>query len=200
MRLGFDLDNVLANLMDPLNDHLNEKFDIEFVPEMWTSRTVENLELDLDDDLKKEITREVVRTVYDIEFLKSLAPCEGAKSVIDFLRKKGNEIYVITARNLEAFDMSSEWLKVHGIYFDALICTKFKPRMAWNYGVRTFVDDDYDTLLNFADFRQARFFKKLIVMSYPYNIERQDKRIERANNMHEVLAKLEIRGRDACDL
>jgi uncharacterized HAD superfamily protein len=200
MRLGFDLDNVLANLMDPLNDHLNEKFDIEFIPEMWTSRTIEDLELDLGEGLQKEIAREVVHTVYDIEFLKSLAPCEGAKSVIDFLRRKGNEIYVITARKLEAFDISSEWLKVHGIYFDALICTKFKPRVAWNYGVRTFVDDDYDTLLKFADFRQAKFFRKLIVMSYPYNTGLQDKRIERANNMHEVLAKLEIRGRDVCDL
>ena len=200
MRLGFDLDNVLANLMDPLNDHLNEKFDIEFVPEMWTSRTIEDLKLDLEDDLQKEIAREVVYTVYNTEFLKSLAPCEGAKSVIDFLRRKGNEIYVITARKLEAFDISSEWLKAHGIYFDALICTKFKPRVAWNYGVRTFVDDDYDTLLKFVDFRQAKFFRKLIVMSYPYNVGLQDKRIERANNMYEVLAKLEIKGRDTCDL
>jgi uncharacterized HAD superfamily protein len=99
-----------------------------------------------------------------------------------------------------AFDVSSKWLKDHGIYFDALVCTKFKPRMAWNYEVRTFVDDDYDILLDFANFRQAKFFKKLIVMDYAYNSERHDKRIERAYTLHDVLSKLEVKGRDECDL
>jgi hypothetical protein len=215
MRLGFDLDNVLANLIDPLNDYINGKFDLEFTRETWTSRLVSELdltheicnrkdakeiELDVLEERRQEIIDDVVRVVYDIDFLSTLGPRQGAKGVIEFLRKKGHEIYVITSRKREAFDMSSKWLKDHGIYFDALVCTKFKARMAWNYGVRTFVDDDYDVLLDFANFRQAKFFKKLIVMSYAYNEGRYDKRIERASALHEVLAKLEIKGRGECNL
>lgn len=207
MRLGFDLDNVLANLIDPLNDHLNAKLDLKFVRETWTSRLVEKLDLTDEvcngkksDEFCEELTNEVIRTVYDLDFLSTLPPVEGASGVINFLRKKGHEIYVITSRKRKAFDMSSKWLKEHNIYFDALVCTKFKPRMAWNYGVRTFVDDDYDILLDFINFRQARFFKKLIVMDYPYNSGCHNKKIERATNLHEVLARLEIKGRDECDL
>lgn len=215
MRLGFDLDNVLANLIDPLNDHLNAKFDLDFKRETWTSRLVEELDLtheitdgngnrDLDleeiEEIKQELINEVIRVVYDLDFLSTLAPLDGAKGVMDFLRRKGHELYIITSRKREAFDMSSKWLKDHGIYFDALICTKFKPRMAWDYGVRTFVDDDYDILLAFAEFRQAKFFRKLIVMDYAYNSERHDKRIERAYSLHDVLSRLEIKGRDKCDL
>lgn len=215
MRLGFDLDNVLANLIDPLNDHLNAKFDLGFERETWTSRLVEELDLtheicknkkDKDlclekvEEIKQELINEVIRTVYDLDFLSTLAPLDGAKGVMNFLRRKGHEIYVITSRKKEAFDISSRWLKDHGIYFDALICTKFKPRMAWDYGVRTFVDDDYDILMSFANFRQAKFFRKLIVMDYSYNSEFHDKRIERAYSLHDVLSKLEIKGRDKCDL
>ena len=158
MRLGFDLDNVLANLIDPLNDYLNERFDMVFVRETWHTRIIEDLKLDLEEELEKQVRRAAYNAVFDMDFLNDLPPVEGAKGVINFLRKKGHEIYVITSRKSEAFDMSSDWLKKHGIYFDALICTKYKPREAWSLGVRTFVDDDVDILLDFANFRRAKFF------------------------------------------
>jgi len=200
MRLGFDLDNVLANLIDPLNDHLNSKFDLGFTQETWTSRLVEELNLDVDDELEKLLVKEVIHTVHNPEFLAELPPLDGAKGVMNFLRRKGHEIYIITSRKKSNFDMSSRWLKEHGIYFDALICTKFKPRVAWDYGVKTFVDDDYDILLEFLNFRQAKFFTKLIVMDYPYNSGQHNKKIERATSLHEVLSRLEIKGRTECDL
>lgn len=199
MRLGFDFDNVLANFIDPLNDYLNAKFGLEFDRDVWKERTVRGLDINLDKETEDALVKEVHQVIHNPEFLVTLPPRNGAKSVINFLKKKGYEIYIITARKKCNFDVSSVWLKDHGIQFDALLCDEHKPRVAWAYGVKAFVDDDYDILLDFVNFRRAKFFHKLIVMDYPYNQDRHHKRIERAKTLHDVLAILDIKGRDLCD-
>lgn len=191
MRLGFDLDGVITNMDKALDERLNEKFDAGLHTDMWTTFLIED-----SDWATPEMIEYAIDGFGDPNFMGSLEPIDGAKEALDFLKKKGNSIHIITSRSKKLFKTTSGWLKDNHIPYDTLTLSKYKPRIAKELEVRTFMDDHYETLLDFINFRQSGYFQKLIVMDWPWNrpIERE-KKIQRAYCWCDVLEILEQKGK-----
>ena len=72
---------------------------------------------------------------------------------------------------------------------------KMKPRMATELRLESFIDDDFEVLMNFVNFRQSGRWKKLGVMHQDWNRGLYHERITRVRNWEDIVELLEVKGR-----
>jgi uncharacterized HAD superfamily protein len=191
-RLGFDLDNVIADMEPYLLAYAKEKYGIELTDEQKKFFKWEQMP-----GMSQEIAEDIHATAVDPAFFMNIDPVEGAKETLSFLKRKGRKIHIITARPEDSFVFTSRWLKKHRIWYHSLTCcpSAWKPRMAAELKVESFVDDRYETLMGFINFRQTGRFRKLGLMSQNWNAHLKHDRLRRVHNWEDILELLEVKGR-----
>lgn len=80
------------------------------------------------------------------EITKNANPREGVKEAIKKLRKDGNQIYIITARDEEFHDdpymLSKNWLDKNDIEYDKIIVNaRYKDKICKEEKIDIFIDD-----------------------------------------------------------
>ena len=183
MRIGVDIDNVLANF----DDYLLEEF-------LKHDKTLRNKGI-----INKDVyitrgmfdwTKEELNSFYkeNIERIAmNLKVMEGAKKYIDKLKEDGNKIFIITGRNngdySNPFRMTKKWLKKNKINYDKLIFTNAyednsKTKACLKYNVDIMIEDSaricYDLVANNI---------KTLIMDTPYN---KNSKINRVHNWKEI--------------
>lgn len=129
MKIGIDIDNTLTEVQDELN---KAAFDYA----ISLGKKIENSDIPMEeienngDTYKKKFQfsyEELKYFLKDIQenITNNASPRENVKEVIDKLKEKGHEIYIITARDSEFHDdpykLSKDWLDKNKIYYDKLI-------------------------------------------------------------------------------
>ena len=129
MKIGIDIDNTLTEVHDELN---KAAFDYA----ISLGKEIENSDIPMEeienngDTYKKKFQfsyEELKYFLKDIQenITNNASPRENVKEVIDKLKEKGHEIYIITARDSEFHDdpykLSKDWLDKNKIYYDKLI-------------------------------------------------------------------------------
>lgn len=149
MRIGIDIDDTLTDISEEL-----ESASLEYAKKLgkYKAKDTTNL-VDKNDG---NIYQEKYGFNYDElkYFLKDIQesitekaiPREGVKEVISKLRKAGNEIYIVTARDSEFHDdpytMSKEWLDKNNIEYDKLIVNaRNKSLICKEENIDVFIDD-----------------------------------------------------------
>lgn len=160
MKIGIDIDNTLTEVQEELNKaafeyaiSLGKKIDNYDNP-------IEDIKNNGDTYRKKfQFTYEELKYfLKDIQenITNNASPRANAKEVIDKLKKDGNEIYIITARDSEFHDdpykYSKDWLDKNKIYYDKLIVNaREKSSVCEKEKIDLFIDDQLNNCLSVSN-------------------------------------------------
>lgn len=123
MRIGVDLDDTICRTTEMVHERL-EKYadDIHLNP----------LDIMNDEDLKSNFFAIYAEDIYSHAEIK-----RNVKDVLKRLKSKGNEIYIITARddsfsssNTTAYDITKKWLDEREIEYDKIITSTYGSKRA----------------------------------------------------------------------
>lgn len=139
MKLGFDLDEVVVNIIDPTVAKINEINGTNYSPSDITDYGMRSVGVDGMKFFEQ----------YGDEILYTAEPKGDAIKILQQLSEDGHEIAYISARdNKTSFIPSYEWLIRHSLPVDYLGVNKrgVKHHCAYNLQLDLFVDDCYEEL------------------------------------------------------
>jgi uncharacterized HAD superfamily protein len=190
MRIGVDLDDVLADFVPALAVYHNEVYGTALTKEsFWAYRFWDVLGI---------TQEEAVKRVYD--FLRSsqakeIQSLQGSREAVEMLGRE-HELFVITARDESIAEMTMEWLTKHfvdlfsGVYFANHFSTTSVPKSKGDIcnelGIDVVVDDSSENALDCvtAD-------RRVLLFSAPWNANAQlAENIERVFAWEDILKKI----------
>ncbi len=187
MKLGIDLDGVLANFNDAFADILrgiNPNITLpqasKLWPAVWDWPKVAGY-------TSKQVSEawEIVKTT---TFWGTLHPLKGTPEVLkelSVLRGIGHEVYFITTRPGRMAKYYSEiWLGAHGMQNPTVIISEDKGSISRGLGLDVFVDDRAENVLDVLDASVDCY-----IIDYAYNRSLTNMYVNRVNNVQEVLDK-----------
>ncbi|MDP4177571.1 MAG: hypothetical protein Q8900_04435 [Bacillota bacterium] len=116
-------------------------------------------------------------------------PQQGAVQAISLLKNSNIEIYIVTARDEQYRELTSQWLNTHGIMYDKLIMSKYKAAVCVENDIDLMVDDETENCITISK------HIPVICMSYPYNDH-----LERSHNIKRVTNWVEIYNEITCHI
>ena len=159
MRIGIDIDNTLTDIEDELENAVKI-----YAKSLGKSEIADYI--DLVDNNDGNIYQARFDFTYDElkYFLKDIQenitinalPRKDVVESIAYLRKKGNKIYIITARDSEFHDnpykLSKEWLDKNNLEYDKLIVdARDKAKVCLEEKIDIFIDDSLSNCINVSN-------------------------------------------------
>ncbi len=141
--LGFDIDGVITAEGQGENNiwykNLKEYFgkDLKKVKDSYNFAEAFNLSAaELDNFMAENLAR-----IYS-----SVPPSREARKTLEELKKQGNSIVIITARDEKFREITENWLIRNNFSFDRLYHSDEKGSLAARENIRVFVDDHKDNV------------------------------------------------------
>ena len=200
MKIGIDIDNTLTEVQEELN-----KAAFEYAISL--GKKIDNYDNPMEDIKNNGDTyRKKFQFTYEElkYFLKNIQenitnnakPRENAKEVIDKLKKDGNEIYIITARDSEFHDdpykLSKDWLDKNEIYYDKLIVNaRKKSSICKNEKIDLFIDDQLNNCLSV----QNAGIQTIMITDKTYNYDKI-KQLKDWNEIYNYINMIYLRKRE----
>ena len=158
MNIGIDIDGVLLDL---------ERFAIDYGTKFCIEENL-NLKINIQEyweGLKFNWTEEQENKFwnkYIIKYFKQYQPREFASEIIKKLKKEGNKIYIITARNEEGLpqeeygksqEITKTWLNENNIEYDKLIFTPDSEKLeqCLKNNVEIMIEDSPTNIKNISE-------------------------------------------------
>lgn len=195
MKIGIDIDNTLTEIQEKLN-----KAAFEYAISL--GKKIDNYDNPMEDIKNNGDTyRKKFQFTYEElkYFLKDIqenitnnaSPRANAKEVIDKLKKDGNEIYIITARDSEFHDdpykYSKDWLDKNKIYYDKLIVNaREKSYVCKNEKIDLFIDDQLNNCLSV----QNAGIQTIMITDKTYNYDKI-KQLKDWNEIYNYINEME---------
>lgn len=122
MRIGVDIDGVVADIMPSALSAINKKYELDLHPSMI-------LEYDYRIGEGTTVTDEIIRLLQDEEFALNIPVMDKAPQVVRSLKFRGHEVVFVTARKPESMGVTKKWIEQH---FGALeiVHTEHKQEVA----------------------------------------------------------------------
>lgn len=167
MRIGIDLDDVLADFTPGLIAYHNEVYGTDFNLSDCRQYTHDKL---WGVDIEEAVRRVVA---FSHEYLLGLHPTPGAKQAVDYLNKD-HTLHIITARNEIFSDLTSQWIDIHfqgkfeGIHFVSHYTDKHREKgdVCKELRIDMMIDDSFDNALSCAPVCESVF-----LFDKPWNAE-----------------------------
>lgn len=134
MKLGFDIDDTIADAMGFCIPRLNKHFNKNIKPEEVNGRycDVYNIaQLEIDDFFKE----------FGNDIFEELDAFNNASNYINKWYNDGHEIVIITARPETARESTVNWLKENGVSYHDIFFDEEKSKLAKDLGIELFFDD-----------------------------------------------------------
>lgn len=204
MRIGVDLDDVVAECAVPYLRRFAEEFGVELPPEAgW--HTLQEIT-----DVPPEEKDRFRRQLYDSTFFGELEMYQDCPAVLERMVAAGHELYFITARAELRRVITETWLREKGILeharavhlrprgdfdpgrapatpgrYDASGSARYKVRLAQELEIEAFCEDDRTISLALAE-AGIRVF----LFDHSWNRDVDHSRVERVNGWGDVAQKL----------
>lgn len=203
MRLGFDIDGIVADMAQSLIDHANEKYNLNHTTEIFVYHNIFKDEYTDDDALNKEIAKSMVdNVIHNEDAIYEVKPYEyAAESILRF--KRWHSIHFVTSRGGPEKRITVEWLRKHDIHFDSVHCTgpsdpggSSKGMFGRSLNLDFYIDDQSKHLEAMYKFK-ARWHKKLALYTRPWNVAKpvDNSKIVRVDSWKEITRHLGIHKR-----
>jgi uncharacterized HAD superfamily protein len=159
MRIGIDLDDVVAECAVPYLRAFAERFRLEIPEEDLGWQTLSAI-----DAVSGEEKDRFRRELYDSAFFSQLEPYEDCPDVVERIAQAGHEIYFVTARAELRRVVTETWLREQGLMqyaravhlkpygdfdptappgrYDPTSSAKYKVRLAKELELEAFCEDD----------------------------------------------------------
>jgi uncharacterized HAD superfamily protein len=188
MKIGIDLDEVLGHSLPELIAFHNHNYGTNLKTEDFTSYNFEKV---WGGTLAEAIDK--VEEFHKTQYFKNIKPMEGAKEVLEKL-KKNNELFVITARRDNIRKETEEWVNKYypnifsKIYFtdefsNASTKSTTKKKICDSLDIDIFIEDNIKYALECAGPK-----RKVYLLNYQWNQtkEKLPKNIIRVNSWKEI--------------
>lgn len=121
MKLGFDIDGIIADLSSKMVTYINDKFDLNHTVEIFTCHDVTVNTYVEDPELNAEIANGILEdVVLNADVMTDTKPYKDAQLAIRKMFKAGHSIHFITARPKSQYLVTGKWMREHNIPFDTL--------------------------------------------------------------------------------
>jgi len=206
MKLGFDIDGIVADLPRMMLEYINKEFNLNHDLSVLVSHDVSSNRYVDDDDLNDEIAaRLLTEIVRNDGILPDVEPYEGAIEAIKKLYRYGHSIHFITARPSDTRKVTVDWLRSYHIPFSTVhVMGENKPgggfinkgRIARTLNLDFYIDDSIWHLENMYKYKN-RWRKGLGLFTRPWNANEpfDTYRFIRFNKWNEVIRHLGIHKR-----
>jgi uncharacterized HAD superfamily protein len=203
MRLGVDLDDVVAECAVPYLRRFAQEFGVELPPEAGWHTLQEITEVSPEDKDRFRIA------TYDGTFFRDLEMYEDCPAVLERIVAAGHEIYFITARAERRRVITETWLREKGILehakavhlrpqgdfdparargrYDATGSARYKVRLAQELELDAFCEDDRTIALALAE---AGI--RVYLFDHTWNRDVEHRCVERVNGWSDVAEKLGV--------
>lgn len=189
MRLGFDLDEVVVDLVSEFECHLKETYGIAWSIEMFTTYHFKYCMFDSNKSVNDDIICNLTKHANNAEFQFKALPVTGACEAINKLNKENHEIYFITSRPKQNKKLTAMWLEKNNIPFDCLEVIGHEADKGV-YGDKLGLDmfvDDLDTHLDSMKKYKKEWSKGLLLFNKPWNSNKVvDSTFKKVKNWKEI--------------
>lgn len=204
MRIGVDLDDVVAECAVPYLRAFAERFRLDLPEEDLGWQTLARIE-----EVSGEEKDRFRLALYDGNFFSQLEPYEDCPAVVERIAAAGHDVYFITARAEKRRVVTETWLREQGLIqharavhlkphgdfdpgvppgrYDATSSANYKVRLAKELELDAFCEDDVliATLLAEAGIRVWLF-------DHPWNRELRHANITRVATWSELASELAV--------
>jgi len=198
MKLGFDLDEVVVNLIDILLKHIKEEHDLDWTRDNIVKYDLLENKFHTDEEVNNKIAKRAIEIVSDIDIQITAKPYEKAPSFLRRLKKEGHSIHFITARKSGEESKSVKWLRKYKIPFDTIRHVGYgreKGQFGRVLNLDFYIDDHEEHLESMYKYKK-RWNKGLALMTRPWNIDSYDaSKFVRINSWTELIRHLGIHKR-----
>lgn len=150
MRFGFDVDEVICDVINPLLNKINTEFSSEYTIEIFEDYDFYKNVYTGNKDVDKLIADRFIEIIREGKILYGNSlPILDMVSTIKTLKKAKHEVHFITARSLEFEELTKNWLLKNGLVFDSLNLVgnwKCKGDAIRGLKLDYFVDDHIDNI------------------------------------------------------
>lgn len=175
-----DCDDVLASLAPTMSKVLEDATGISIHWKDWDSFNLTK-RYNLDTNKFSEI-------LICSECLNIIPPVDGARNVLNYLKRCGYEIVIISARNYHPLgkQITEQWLTKHALQFDKVFISGGqvkKSDICKQFGeIEAFVDDNID---NCIDMRDNTNCKQIFLKTMPWNVK--DTQFDRISSIDKLM-------------
>ncbi|MCK4528430.1 HAD hydrolase-like protein, partial [candidate division WOR-3 bacterium] len=191
LNLGFDLDEVVVNIIGEIEKYLKYKYDIYWPAEYFKEYGLIDGTYHKDEKLNKTIQKDLWKVANSPEFQMFAEPFNGAKKALLSLKKAGHRIFFITSRPKRNKSFTVDWLERHDIPFDEVKVighSEEKGIYGTKLNLDMFVDDLEKHLVSMFNYKKT-WSKGLLLFDRPWNI--RDSRFDRVKNWKEIVDYVE---------
>ncbi len=180
MKIGIDIDGVLTDISRFYLDY-GAKFafenNIEEIakPDGYEIEEILNLDEGAHIDFWKKYDKYYTDKIYTRKF---------ASEVIGKLKTEGNEIHIITARNIKEEDWTKNWLKENNIKYDKLTFTDTKVEYCKENNIDIMIEDSIHHILPLSK------IIPVICLDTRYNKQCKGNNITRCYSWYDIYSKL----------
>lgn len=171
MKLGFDIDGIVANMAQVMIDKANEKFGLDYTVEIFERHSPFKVDFGKG-PMNEEIAKYMLESVvHDKEaILNEVQPYPEALDALRKLRKAGHTLHFITKRRKDEYGHTMQWFRKHKVPFDTIdnVGPQGKGMLGRSMNLDMFVDDVYKNLEDMYKFKK-RWRKGLILFTRPWN-------------------------------
>jgi len=191
MRIGVDLDEVLADTLSAVLPFHNDRYNTSLTRgdfhsykfwEIWGGSREESVRR--------------VHEFFDSPYAERVTPIAGARDALTRLKEAGHELHVITARSNAFIEHTKRWIGMHfpGL-FDEIHFTNFysvsgegrtKSSVCKNLGIEVMVEDD---LHHASDCATSGI--KVILIDYPWNKEESKENVARVSSWDDAVTLIQ---------
>lgn len=156
MKLGFDIDGVIANFSQPLLQTIKKNYGLTLTEKDITRFSLSHV---------LGITRaEETQLIFDI-LQQDLPIYPGAKETLEELSREGHSIYLLTGRYTPLRELTQTWLKEKGVPYNELHLLEMGKKYQANIeGLDVIVEDSLEEALEWSS-----KVKTVLVYDHPYN-------------------------------
>lgn len=156
MKLGIDIDGVIANFAQPLIDTVKKNYGLTITEKDITRFSI---------SVVLGITRkEETQLITDI-LQQDLPVYPGAKETLEQLSREGHSIYLLTGRYAPLRGLTQTWLKTKGVPYNELHLLEMGKKYQVNIeGLDVIVEDSLEEALEWSS-----RVKTVLLYDHPYN-------------------------------
>ena len=198
MRLGFDIDEVIADLTSVMEDYIRNNYGVEWPKECFLNYGFNKCRFHADEELNNRITEDMLSLVDDASFQASAEPVSDAVEVLQKLKRSGHKLFLISSRPKQNQPKTFRWLRNHEIPFDELVLMGHNTEKGFlgrRFNLDMYVDDLPKHLESMYRFKK-NWRKSLLLFDRPWNIDPVDStKYKRVYNWQEILRHVGIQNR-----
>jgi len=205
MKLGFDIDGVVANTPLAMVTYINNKFDLNFTEKVFKHHDVYSNTYVEDPEKNEKIANAMLEEV--ILNTDRMAAVEVYKDAVEVIRKlsRQHSIHFITSRPESQHQVTTDWMRKHRVPFTTIHSLGSdapgggkvgKGKIARTLNLDFFIDDSPSNLPDFYRYKK-RWRKGIALLTRPWNkdITIDESMFLRFNEWDEVIRHLGIHKR-----